>query len=135
MSAVKDLDQMLSALRPELRPGRYVFTTPEKPLPLTSQPIMTFAEDEGCTAILAAEEADKLGLPYELVLAWITLQVNSALDGVGLTAAVSAVLADAGIACNIVAAARHDHLFVPVSSADEALQLLRALSRKSGQLD
>ena len=46
---------------------------------------------------------------------------------VGLTAAVAVALADAGIACNVVAAVHHDHLFVPVESADAALAALRAL--------
>lgn len=129
MAAVKELDQMLRQMRPELRPGRYVFTTPETPLPPAVRPVMMFAEDEGQTAVLTQPEADGLGLSYDVVLAWITLQVNSALDGVGLTAAVSGVLADAGIGCNVVAAAFHDHLFVPEASATRAVQLLEALSR------
>ena len=40
--AVKDLDQMLSLMRPQLQPGRYVFTTHTAPLPATAHPVMTF---------------------------------------------------------------------------------------------
>ncbi|MFM8747512.1 MAG: hypothetical protein ACKOED_12755 [Aestuariivirga sp.] len=40
------------------------------------------------------------------------------------------MLADAGIACNVVAALRHDHLFVPAGRADEAQAILQALSAK-----
>ena len=58
---------------------------------------------------------------------WIVLRVNSALEGVGLTAAVSSALAEAGIACNVVAAARHDHVFVPEDRAEVALALLTKL--------
>jgi len=43
----------------------------------------------------------------------ITLMVHSALDSVGLTAAVTRQLADEGISCNVVAGYFHDHLFVP----------------------
>jgi hypothetical protein len=46
---------------------------------------------------------------------------------VGLTAVVSSALAEAGIACNVVAATRHDHLFVPIDRAADALAILRRL--------
>jgi hypothetical protein len=56
----------------------------------------------------------------------ITLTVHSALDGIGLTAAVSAELTAAGIPCNVVAALHHDHVFVPAAQAEAALAALRA---------
>jgi len=40
---------------------------------------------------------------------------------------VSRVLADAGISCNVIAGAAHDHLFVDWPSGDRALGLLRQL--------
>jgi hypothetical protein len=55
----------------------------------------------------------------------ITLTVHSSLDGVGFLAAVTARLADAGIAVNAVSAFYHDHLFVPESRAEQALRLLQ----------
>ena len=55
--------------------------------------------------------------------------MHSSLQAVGLTAAVADALADAGIACNAVAAYYHDHLFVPLDRADEASDILRRLSR------
>jgi hypothetical protein len=61
----------------------------------------------------------------------ITLRVRSALDAVGLTAAVSTELAANGISCNIVAGYYHDHLFVPEDDADYAVALLRELSARS----
>jgi hypothetical protein len=134
MAAIRDLDQMLAQLRPQLHPGRYVFTTVTAAMPGGIRPVMTFTEDEGLTLILRQDDADAAGLPYDLVTAWITLTVHSALDGVGLTAAVSATLADAGISCNMVAAARHDHLFVPAAAADEAVRLLDDLARRHGRV-
>ena len=77
-------------------------------------------EDEGLTAILPDEDGD---------FARITLMVHSALEGVGLTAAVSGALAEAGIACNVVAGFHHDHLFVPWERREEALAVLQRLSQ------
>ena len=55
--------------------------------------------------------------------------MGSALDAVGLTAAVSRALADAGLSCNVLAGLHHDHLLVPAGRAEEALAVLRELSR------
>ncbi len=68
------------------------------------------------------------GWAYDFVAAMITLKVRSRLDTVGLTAVVSSLLANAGISCNVVAGYFHDHLFVPVERAGEALELLGRLS-------
>jgi hypothetical protein len=118
---------MLAQMRPLLRPGAYVFVTAQRP-PDGVRPVMSFAEDEGLSLILEQNEADAAGLPYDLAFAWITLRVHSALDGVGLTAAVSTALADAGISCNMVAATHHDHVFVPIADAPAAMDALTALS-------
>jgi hypothetical protein len=59
--------------------------------------------------------------------AWITLTVHSDLHAVGLTAAVADALAGKRISCNVVAAAHHDHLFVPVDEGAAALAALRDL--------
>ncbi|WP_197511421.1 ACT domain-containing protein [Tessaracoccus coleopterorum] len=72
--------------------------------------------------------ADWEGLGYEGTYAWITLTVHSSLEAVGLTAAVAGRLARAGIACNMLAGAHHDHLLVPTERADEVLLLLAGLS-------
>ena len=59
-------------------------------------------------------------------VARITLDVNSALDGVGLTAAVAQALAARGIAANVVAGFHHDHVFVPAAQGEAALAALEA---------
>jgi uncharacterized protein len=86
-----------------------------------------FVEDEGLSLILAVASARELGLPEGPAMRRIVLTVHSALDGVGLTAAVAGRLAEAGIACNMVAAFHHDHVFVPADDAEAALALLREL--------
>ena len=78
--------------------------------------------------IVPLDEARHAGLAPVFEAAWITLDVHSALEAVGLTAEVARVLTDAGIPCNIVAALHHDHLFVPADRAAAALRALRDLS-------
>lgn len=130
MRPEKDLARLLGGMRPELRPGRYVFTTTSgTAVPEGLRPLVTVAEAEGLTLVLPEAEAVAAGLPCDYVAGWITLRVHSALDAVGLTAAVSTHLAAAGLSCNVVAGYHHDHLFVPYERAARAVALLEELSR------
>ena len=88
---------------------------------------------KGLTVVLPRDEADSLGLSYDFVGAWITLQVHSSLEAIGLTAAVSAALTEAKISCNVLAGFHHDHLLVPVADADRALEVLHELVAASGE--
>ncbi|NQE64068.1 hypothetical protein E1H18_4324 [Caulobacter sp. RHG1] len=83
-----------------------------------------FRESEGISLILERDAAAAAGFPVDAPMALITLNVYSALDGVGLTAAVASALAKTNIACNMVAALNHDHVFVPLDRADEAVRIL-----------
>ena len=74
--------------------------------------------------MLPVESAVGGDLPVTVELAWLTLEVHSSLESVGLTAAVSARLAARGIACNVIAGYHHDHLLVPVARADDAIEAL-----------
>jgi hypothetical protein len=118
---------MIAGMTPEIMPGRYVFCAADSGDWVALQPLAMFREAEGVSLILERNAAEAAGFPIEAPMAQITLNVYSALDGVGLTAAVSGALADAGIACNMVAALHHDHVFVPVERAEEALAILLAL--------
>lgn len=117
-------------MRPALNPGRYVYVTVPGPAPDGLDPIATVREDEGRTLVVRQEEADAAGLASDYVAAWITLRVHSALDSVGLTAAVAGELAAAGLSCNVVAGFHHDHLFVPHDRATEALGVLHRLAER-----
>jgi uncharacterized protein len=119
MGGERDLRRLIEGMEPELRPGEYVFVAGDVP-----DAVATVREPEGMSAVVARADADAAGLEYDFVAAWITLTVHSALDAVGLTAEVSARLADAGIGCNVVAGARHDHLFVPADRVQAALRAL-----------
>jgi len=131
MAAERDLTRLLRTLRPELNPGRFVFTTVAGPAPPGVQPVVTVTEPEGRTLVLPQPEADAAGLGYDYVAGWITLRVNSALDAVGLTAAVAGELARAGLSCNVIAGYHHDHLFVPHDRSAEAVTVLEALARRA----
>ena len=128
MAGERDLAKLLGGMRPRLNPGRYVYCTLPAKVPAGMRPVVTVAEPEGVTVVVAQEEADSLGLRYEYVAAWITLQIHSALEAVGLTAAVAGRLAEAGISCNVVAGFHHDHLFVTADDADRAVQVLEDLA-------
>jgi hypothetical protein len=130
MTGERDLAKLLGGMRPQLNPGRYVFTTVADGVPPGATPVVTVAEDEGLTLVLRQEDADAAGLAYDYVAGWITLRVHSALEAVGLTAAVAAVLARAELSCNVVAGFHHDHLFVPHERAAEAVTLLCTLARE-----
>ena len=129
MAAERDLWQLLASMDPVEVPGEFVFVSVADGRALPSRAMVV--EDEGVTHVLARADADEYGLPYDFVAAWITLRVHSALDAVGLTAAVAGALSEAGISCNVIAGAFHDHLLVPHDRATDAIGVLQALRTRS----
>ena len=117
----------MTPISPRRRPGSYVFVTESAAIDATVDIVMRFREDEGTTLIIPTADADRLGLPHAAPLVWITLEVYSQLEDVGLTAAFSAALAKVKISCNVVAALQHDHLFVPERDADDAVRVLQEI--------
>ena len=132
MTAEKDLHTLLASMRPDLRDGEFVYVVWPDGRPLAGAIEAAVREAEGLTVVLPRAEADSLGLSYDFVGAWITLHVHSALEALGLTAAVSGALAEARISCNVLAGFHHDHLLVPVADADRALEVLHELVGASG---
>ena len=126
--------EMVSGMSPVVRQGRFAFVTTHDQLlegQLLPQAISVFREDEGISLLIPVEAAEAADLDVDLVMRCITLNVYSSLAGVGLTAAVSGALAEAGIPCNMIAALRHDHLFVPEEMCDRAMQVLKALQQSA----
>ncbi|MBV7259099.1 ACT domain-containing protein [Erythrobacter crassostreae] len=124
---VSDLQGMLAGMEPELRerPFRFVEHGPDNDfIDLLGTMFAFIREDEGASLVIHAKE-DHPGPLF----ACITLRVHSDLEGVGLTAAVATALAEAGIACNVIAAFHHDHLFVPWGKRAAALAILTQLSQ------
>ena len=128
---IAQLEHCLSELRPTLRSSTYIFATvtPGELANFNDSIIATFREAEGISVIVEEDAARKAGLPTGPCFRCITLQVYSSLEAVGLTAIVATALSDAGISANVVAATHHDHVFVPAVRAEEALAILRGLSK------
>jgi uncharacterized protein len=130
MSGETDLAKLLQGMNPKLNVGEYVFCVVNSlSHAVELKPLSLFQEKEGVTVILPKKQADENTLVYSVVCAWITLNVHSALEAVGLTAAVSKSLTEANISCNVVAAYYHDHIFVPVKDAERAMDVLLALTK------
>ena len=128
MGGVSDLDELIRSMKPTARDGEFVVVSVD-PLRLVGMPAEAIIrEDEGPTVVMKRSDADAEGIPYDFVAAWITLTVHSDLAAVGLTAAFSTALANAGISCNVLAGFHHDHLLVPSDRRDDALAALARLA-------
>ncbi len=129
---ITGLAELLRTMQPMLNPQTCVFAVvPNGTDTASLAPLGTFREAEGTTVIVEESTAASQGLSPLFRAAWITLTVSSDLAAVGLTAAISRALTDAGISCNVVAAAHHDHLFVPVERGREAIEVLERLQSQS----
>lgn len=129
MAGEKDLDKLIKNMSPRLNQGEYVFCTVVLDFDAAGTEIIgSFIEEEGKTLVINKEQADRLNLPYDSVMSWITLKVHSSLNAVGLTAKVSAALAEKGISCNVIAAYYHDHIFVGKEDAEKAIKTLLELT-------
>ena len=129
---VRDRAAMIAGMAPVLDGEIWHFCTQPAAMPIPPEALASFQEEEGCSLILREADAKRLGLTTDLPMARITLTVNSALDGVGLTAAVATALAEEGVACNMVSAYHHDHAFVPFDAARLAMAILRDLAGGDG---
>lgn len=132
MAKVRGTTAMIAGMAPVCDPETWHFcTTDDRELAARARPhaLAVFGEEEGTSLILPDEAARDLGFAVEMPMSRITLSVHSALDGVGLTAAVATALAGAHIPCNVVAAYHHDHVFVPEELAEDAVAVLRDVAR------
>ncbi|HEY5273339.1 MAG TPA: ACT domain-containing protein [Acidimicrobiales bacterium] len=123
-----DLGALLRKLSVTTRPGAWCMVSGVV-LPADVEVQATIVEREGTTSVISCRDASRLGITPEFVMAWLTLDVNSALDAVGLTAAVATALARHGLACNVLAGFHHDHLLVSFDEQDRAIEVLRSLAK------
>jgi hypothetical protein len=122
-----DLEAMLASLAVERRPGVFVYIAVNVPTPgLVAAAHALVKEGRLTTIVLPVEAAERAGQATTTRFAWLTLTVQSSLEAVGLTAAVSERLAALGIPCNVLAGYHHDHLLVPVDRVDDAIGALTA---------
>jgi hypothetical protein len=130
-NGITNLATLIKHMEPMLNEGEYIFATVADlsaiPREIT---ICEMKEKEGTTVVLPKEEAIRLGIPFDFVAAWITLNVHSALEAVGLTAAFATALGGAGISCNVIAGYYHDHIFVDYERAERAMGVLWGMTKK-----
>lgn len=126
-----DLNKLIKGLSPKLNDGEYIFTS-IKDIKLIdiSEAICTFKENEGLTLVLERDRADQLGLKYNFIARWITLEIHSSLNAVGLTSLFTTELANNAISCNVIAGYYHDHIFVSTKDSLKTLEILKHLSLK-----
>ena len=127
---ISDVDQLLRGLRPELHARTVAFCRLPPHADTESIPWLGFfREAEGITVVVYDDVAAGCGWEVAFRAAWITLNVNSDFQAVGLTAAVATALTAAGISCNVIAAVHHDHVFVPVGLGEAAVKVLQQLQQ------
>ena len=125
------LAQTVAALAPRREPGTYVYALSSDGIPPGVEPLATFRDRDGLTLVLDDTQAAAAGLEPVFTAAWITVNVETELEGVGFVALLSAAFADQGIPSNIMAAAHLDHFFVPVDRADDAVAVLEHLKAEA----
>ena len=119
-------------MEPELHPGTFVFASVKPGISVDAGLILaSIREAEGLSVVMRETDAQRCNLAVIFRCAWITLTVNSDLQAVGLTAVFATALGNAGISCNVVAGACHDHIFVPLLLAERAMDVLRALQTQA----
>lgn len=125
----RDLHTLLIFMKPALDPREWVFCSVDRSF-LTSahRPLFVFHESEGTTVVIERSLAESLGIAYAFASRRITLRVHSDLAAVGFLSTVTTELAKHMIPANVVSAFYHDHIFVPVDRAEEALHVLESLS-------
>ena len=130
MEKINCLDEILKNLQPKLNSGQYVFVVCSniKKIPDLEDILCLFKEGPSISIIMEKSIADRLNLTYNYLAAWITLEVNSSLSAVGLTAMFSNELTKHEISCNVVAGALHDHIFVEYEKREKALTALLSLT-------
>ena len=135
---IRETRAMLAEMTPVLRDNSFVFCITNDPT-LAEQAraiaLSWFQEDEGTAMILELRVAALLGFDVGLPMRRIVLEVYSALDGIGLTAAVANALAGANIPCNVVSAYHHDNVFVPAAMAEKAVKVLQEVQSRAKKVE
>ncbi|PSL21262.1 ACT domain-containing protein [Shimia abyssi] len=127
---VKSAHAMIAGMTPQLRPEVFVFSTLtdlDQARDLLPVAFSATREEEGLSLVLPIKVAQDAGHATDQPMHCITLNVYSALDGVGLTAAVASALAAKNIPCNMIAGYHHDHVLVPDDRSAQALSVLQTL--------
>ena len=133
MPGEDNLATLLRNMNPEMQDGIFVFCSipDDDEILATLKPLLIFREREATSVIVLREDAERAALSHQFPARQITLTVHSSLEATGFLAAITGRLAQAGISVNAVSAFYHDHLFVPEHRAEDALRLLRDMSKQA----
>ena len=133
--ALKDLNELLKGLKPEMRGEFLICSVPSELLTndLIAGAMAVFKEREGITLVIP--ESSRSNLPKHAKVSaphvLITLGVHSDLEAVGFLAAITNALAKEGISVIVVSAFYHKHLFVSKPKAEKAMEVLKGLTKYS----
>lgn len=93
------------------------------------------ASSDTVTVVCDTEALNRHGWSSAFTAAWLTIDVHTSMEALGLTAAMSAALDAEHLPCNVLAGFHHDHLLVPVGEADRAVDCLLSLRETGGTSD
>lgn len=120
-----NLNNLIKNMEPILNDGEYVFATVKNTASIPREiTICEIKEREGITVVLSRKNAEELGLAFEYIAVWITLNIHFSLEAVGLTAAFASELGKYNISCNVIAGYYHDHIFVDEKGKEKAMKVL-----------
>lgn len=123
-----DLTRLLRGMEPVLDATVWGFALVPEATALPEGGFALIREAEGLTLIAPQAVLAGMGLAPGPDMARISLTIHSALEAVGLTAAIATALAGQGISANVVAGYHHDHIFLPWDRREAAVAALRHLS-------
>ena len=75
MPSTTDLAELIASMEPRRLEGEYVFVTVDAEVPGLVT-LATVQEVEGLSCVVARSDADRHGLAYDFVAAWISLTVT-----------------------------------------------------------
>ena len=135
-----NLNTLLKTMEPTLDPETYVFITTTQPLSTllpkleSLDPQLLAQEKEGLTIVTTQSLAAAHGF-QEAVFPCrkISLTIHSSLEAVGLIAAITDRLKDFKISTNVVSGFYHDHIYVPVAKAEEAMSVLFGIAEDAAK--
>lgn len=135
---VSDLQELLKNMQPSLVKGKYFIASVDESAIMTVANYLEyivdiFREEEGISILFMESIVDEMKELSDLEIAgpfaMITLNVYSDLMAVGFLAKMTEVLAAKKISVNAFSAYHHDHIFVPYEKKDEAMVILKTLSK------
>lgn len=112
--------------------GKYIYHCSSSPLPAEITPFAQIIEDTETISIIPLEQAKQANLCQgNTIFSRIMLTLTASLESVGLTSAIAAQLTTQSIPANVVTSVHHDHLLVPSTRKEEALDLLTQLTKQA----